>query len=114
VNVRNIGTGVNLVDTRASLLDATSMLEDAALDRYEFIRDGYLQRRESLIHPDGDGPSNSKKQEPAVEETKPASPQAAAPAPAETKSAENSATVSSESAAKELNSGTPAASDASL
>lgn len=115
VYLRNIGTGVNLVDTRASLLDATSMLEDAALDRYEFIRDGYLQRRESLIHPDGDGgDTKPKQQDPAVEEAKPASPQAAAPAPAEAKPAESSATVSSESAPKELNSGTPAASNASL
>ncbi|HEX7986695.1 MAG TPA: VacJ family lipoprotein [Duganella sp.] len=115
VYLRNIGTGVNLVDTRASLLDATSMLEDAALDRYEFIRDGYLQRRESLIHPDGDGgDAKPKQQDPAVEEAKPASPQAAAPAPAEAKPAESSATVSSESAPKELNSGTPAASNASL
>nr|WP_315216035.1 VacJ family lipoprotein [uncultured Duganella sp.] len=123
VYLRNIGTGVNLVDTRASLLDATSMLEDAALDRYEFIRDGYLQRRESLIHPDGN-PNSSKKQDPADEgapaakpdaaPAAPVTPQAAAPAPVETKSAENSASVSSESAAKELNSGTPAASDASL
>ena len=112
VYLRNIGTGVNLVDTRASLLDATSMLEDAALDRYEFIRDGYMQRRESLIHPDGDGakPQQQDQQDPAVEEAKPASPQAAA----EAKPAESSATVSSESAPKELNSGTPAASNASL
>lgn len=125
VHVRNIGTGVNLIDTRASLLDATSMLEDAALDRYEFIRDGYLQRRESQIHPDGDGPSNSKKQDPAADEGAPAAkpdaapaapvtPQGAAPAPAETKPAENSAAVSSGSAPKELNSGTPAASNVSL
>lgn len=124
VHVRNIGTGVNLIDTRASLLDATSMLEDAALDRYEFIRDGYLQRRESLIHPDGN-PNSSTKQDPAADEgapaarpdaapAAPATPQGAAPAPAETKPAENSAAVSSESAPKELNSGTPAASDASL
>ena len=121
VHVRNIGTGVNLVDTRASLLDATSMLEDAALDRYEFIRDGYMQRRESQIHPDGNGDdsSKSKKQDPAVEETKAASPQAdaavppasapAAATPAENKPAETSPTVSSESAPKELNSGTPPA-----
>ena len=120
VSVRNIGTGVNLIDTRASLLDATSMLEDAALDRYEFIRDGYMQRRESQIHPDGN-PDSSKKQEPAADEGAPAAKPDAAPAapvtpqgPADAKPAEKSATVSSESAAKELNSGTPAASDASL
>ena len=120
VYLRNIGTGVNLVDTRASLLDATSMLEDAALDRYEFIRDGYLQRRESQIHPDGN-PNSSKKQDPAEDEGAPAAKPDAAPAapvtpqgPTDAKPAEKSAAVSSESAPKELNSGTPAASDASL
>ena len=120
VYLRNIGTGVNLVDTRASLLDATSMLEDAALDRYEFIRDGYLQRRESQIHPDGN-PNSPKKQDPAEDEGAPAAKPDAAPAapvtpqgPTDAKPAEKSAAVSSESAPKELNSGTPAASDASL
>ncbi|MBV7538133.1 VacJ family lipoprotein [Duganella sp. sic0402] len=88
VNVRNIGTVVRVVDTRASLLDASSLLEDAALDRYEFLRDGYMQRRESQVHPDGDdAPRKSKKDD----------------------TGETSAPVSSEPAAKELNSGTPAA-----
>lgn len=52
-NVRNIGTGVRIVNVRAGLLDASSLLEDAALDRYEFFRDGYLQRRENQVFPDG-------------------------------------------------------------
>lgn len=34
-----------LVDTRASFLTATQLLDDVALDRYAFIRDAYLQRR---------------------------------------------------------------------
>lgn len=49
VNVRNIGTGVRLVDQRAALLNASSLLEDAALDKYTFTRDAYMQRRESLV-----------------------------------------------------------------
>jgi phospholipid-binding lipoprotein MlaA len=49
VHVRNIGTAVNVVDQRAGLLDASTLLEEAALDRYEFIRDGFLQRRESKV-----------------------------------------------------------------
>ena len=49
VNVRNIGVGVRVIDQRASLLEASSLMEDAALDRYEFIRDGYMQRRESRV-----------------------------------------------------------------
>lgn len=46
---RNIGTVVRVVDQRAVLLDASNLLEDAALDRYEFIRDGYLQRRKGQV-----------------------------------------------------------------
>ena len=34
-------TGIDLVQTRASLLDATDLLEQAALDRYAFLRDAY-------------------------------------------------------------------------
>ncbi|WP_025917923.1 VacJ family lipoprotein [Herminiimonas sp. CN] len=50
VNVRNIGTGVRLIDQRAALLGASSLIEDAALDKYAFTRDAYLQRRQSLIN----------------------------------------------------------------
>jgi phospholipid-binding lipoprotein MlaA len=48
-NWRNIGTGVRVVDTRAAILDASNLMEEAALDRYEFIRDGFLQRRQSQV-----------------------------------------------------------------
>lgn len=53
VSVRNIGTVTRVVDKRAALLDATNLMEAAALDRYEFIRDGFLQARESKVF-DGD------------------------------------------------------------
>ena len=36
--------GLNLVDTRADLLSASRVLEQAALDRYSFVRDAFLQR----------------------------------------------------------------------
>ncbi len=55
-NVRNMGTAVRLIDLRASVLSASSLIEDAALDRYEFVRDAYLQRRQSRIY-DGDVPA---------------------------------------------------------
>jgi len=58
VSDRNIGYAVRLVDRRAALLGASSLLEDAALDRYEFVRDAYMQRRESLIR-DGESPRTS-------------------------------------------------------
>ena len=41
--------GVRLVNTRANLLDASSLLEAAALDPYSFTRDAYLARRKFLI-----------------------------------------------------------------
>jgi phospholipid-binding lipoprotein MlaA len=47
--------GLLLVDTRADLLNASRVIDQAALDPYSFIRDAYLQRRENLVH-DGDPP----------------------------------------------------------
>lgn len=49
VNVRNTGTVIKAVDLRATYLDASDLVEGAALDRYEFIRDGYLQRRQGQV-----------------------------------------------------------------
>jgi len=49
VSWRNSGVALRAVDQRATVLEASNLLEDAALDRYEFIRDGYLQRRESRV-----------------------------------------------------------------
>lgn len=48
-------TGLRLVDTRASLLRAGNLLSDAALDKYSFQRDVYLQARRSMVY-DGDPP----------------------------------------------------------
>lgn len=48
-------TGLQLVNTRASLLGASGLLDDIALDKYVFVRDAYLQRRRSLVF-DGDPP----------------------------------------------------------
>jgi len=55
IALRNTLFGVYLVNTRADLLDASRILEEAALDRYTFQRDAYLQRRRSLIY-DGNAP----------------------------------------------------------
>src|SRR5690606_34404165 len=43
-------TALTLINARAGVLDATNLLGDVALDRYAFVRDVYLQRRQSLIH----------------------------------------------------------------
>jgi phospholipid-binding lipoprotein MlaA len=55
VPTRNTLFFVRGVDTRANLLDASRVLEEAALDKYNFTRDAYLQRRQSLIY-DGNPP----------------------------------------------------------
>jgi len=54
VRWRNTGSVVRLIDKRANLLDAGDLLEGAALDKYEFVRDAYTQRRESQIHGNAD------------------------------------------------------------
>ena len=43
------------VDARAELLSATKILDEAALDRYTFLRDSYLQHRRNLVY-DGNPP----------------------------------------------------------
>lgn len=45
VAVRNSLTVLGMVDKRAGLLDVTRMIDDAALDKYLFVRDAWLQRR---------------------------------------------------------------------
>jgi len=47
--VRNSLYGLNIVDVRTNLLGATDLLTLAALDKYAFVRDAYLQRRRYLI-----------------------------------------------------------------
>lgn len=56
IPVRNSLVATRAVDARASLLRAEKILDQAAGDRYGFVRDAYLQRRTSLIY-DGNPPS---------------------------------------------------------
>ena len=39
--------GLNLLNRRSRLLQATDMLDEVALDPYTFTRDAFLQRRRS-------------------------------------------------------------------
>jgi phospholipid-binding lipoprotein MlaA len=55
VATRNAMIALRMVDMRANLLPADKGIEEAALDKYSYVRDGYLQRRRSLIH-DGNPP----------------------------------------------------------
>lgn len=51
VPAASFGAGtVNLIHLRSVNLVATKIAEEAALDRYEFLRNAYLQQRESLVH----------------------------------------------------------------
>jgi phospholipid-binding lipoprotein MlaA len=48
---------LNVVHTRASLLGASKLLDDIALDRYSFLRDAYLARRKNQVY-DGKPPED--------------------------------------------------------
>jgi phospholipid-binding lipoprotein MlaA len=43
------------VSTRAGLFQAEGVLEEAALDKYSFTRDAWLQRRRNMVY-DGNPP----------------------------------------------------------
>ena len=57
ISVRNSLYAIRLVDLRSNLLRASQLLEDAALDRYTFTRDAFLQRRRNEVH-DGNLPDD--------------------------------------------------------
>ena len=74
VRVRNTLIALRATSQRAELLDASRILEEAALDKYAFQRDAYLQRRRYLIY-DGHPPKED------TSARKPAAPRAAADGP---------------------------------
>lgn len=55
VPARNSLIALRFVSRRADFLPADKVIEEAALDKYAYVRDGYLQRRRNLIH-DGNPP----------------------------------------------------------
>ena len=55
VDARNEVYATSFLVKRASLLDEEKVLDEAAIDRYSFIRDAYLQHRQSLVY-DGNPP----------------------------------------------------------
>lgn len=46
---RNALLGLRVVETRANLLRASAVLDEAALDKYSFTREVFLKRRQSVI-----------------------------------------------------------------
>jgi phospholipid-binding lipoprotein MlaA len=55
VPTRNSLYATRVVSDRSNLFDAAGILEEAALDKYTFVRDSWLQRRRSLVY-DGNPP----------------------------------------------------------
>ena len=49
VALRNSLVGVRFIDLRASLLPTDKVVEQAAFDKYNYIRDAYLQNRRSAV-----------------------------------------------------------------
>jgi phospholipid-binding lipoprotein MlaA len=49
-STREVTSALRLVDKRANLLRVGNVLDEAALDKYSFTRDAYLQRRRAEIY----------------------------------------------------------------
>jgi phospholipid-binding lipoprotein MlaA len=50
VRTRNTLLGLRMTSDRAGLLPADKVIAEAALDKYSYVRDAYLQRRRSLVY----------------------------------------------------------------
>jgi len=75
--VRDVIWGLRAIGKRADLLDASRILEEAALDKYVFQRDAYLQRRRSQVY-DGN-PPRAAREAPRAEAEDELQPASAAP-----------------------------------
>jgi phospholipid-binding lipoprotein MlaA len=86
VRTRNVATVTEIINLRANLLDTTSTLEEASLDKYQFIRDAFLQRRLNQVY-DGKVPQAMRDKleedlEPPADAPKPAAAAPSTPPPA--------------------------------
>ena len=72
-------TALQLIDVRAGLLNASRIVDEIALDKYVFVRDGYLSRRRSLVY-DGDPPAVVDEDDAAPATAPKAAPAASSPA----------------------------------
>jgi phospholipid-binding lipoprotein MlaA len=70
------------VDARSNLLRASSVLDEAALDKYSFTRDAHLQRRRAEIFDRETDKTNTSGQEPKADGEPAAAPSPAGGAPA--------------------------------
>lgn len=58
-------TAVDVTDTRSDLMSSEKIVDEASVDRYDFVKNAYLQRREYLIH---DGNPSEDSSDPLLEE----------------------------------------------
>jgi phospholipid-binding lipoprotein MlaA len=63
---RNFAVIARVVDKRATLLRTTNLLSDAAIDKYSFTRDGYLQFRRNQVY-DGNPPDEDQLEDPSAQ-----------------------------------------------
>ncbi|WP_420991635.1 VacJ family lipoprotein [Cupriavidus sp. 30B13] len=78
---------LGFLDARTNALGATDLLSLAALDRYSFVRDAYLQRRQYLINGGGGKLPQYDDDDASTDAASPAAPGAPAAAPADATSA---------------------------
>jgi phospholipid-binding lipoprotein MlaA len=85
IRQRNQLYAAKLLNRRAQLFDQEKVLDEIAIDRYLFIRDAYLTRREHLVY-DGHPPKSAEEDEDDFddmpENASPAAPGAPPPATA--------------------------------
>ncbi len=55
VSTRNLVLALRVISIRADLLDVERLIDEAAIDRYNFVREAYLQRRLNQVY-DGNPP----------------------------------------------------------
>lgn len=67
---RNVAVVTRIIDKRASLLKTTNLLSGAAIDKYSFTRDGYLQFRRNQVY-DGNPPDEDQLEDPSAEPVAP-------------------------------------------
>ncbi len=72
IPTRNSAIALRVVDKRANLLGASNLLSEAAIDKYSFTRDAYLQYRRNQVF-DGNPPDEDDLSDPSAE---PAAPSA--------------------------------------
>jgi len=101
--VRDVIWGLRAIGKRADLLDASRILEEAALDKYVFQRDAYLQRRRSQVY-DGNPPRAAREapRADAEDELQPASAAPVAPIAPTTQAPQRAAPEALEAAVRLL------------